>query len=166
MDSKKYRYKAKWSIIALIILFFGAASYFYFYLATTNSKGLIINGFIELSINHANIFYWVLFMFSSLFVLIGLLQFKKNLNGDIYLFLQKDKIILPPLTLLKKHFKEIYFKDILYLNERGINSNIYLDINTLNEKYTIQKSMLPSKDAYMEIKSILLDKINTESNDN
>ena len=57
----------------LAIVLFGACAVFFYYKATNNDRGLILNGLIEMGPEAADWFYAVLGLLSGAFVVAGLL---------------------------------------------------------------------------------------------
>lgn len=79
---------------------FGACAAFLFYRASTNDRGLIINGIIHFDAEGADIFYFVLGVLSALFVLMGgLAIFHCARIKDFRVLVGKKTIKLPPAVL-------------------------------------------------------------------
>ena len=146
MNTQKFRYKTKWWLFALIFGLFGYGSYLFYEKALNNTLGLIINGFLKLSKTQATTLYYLAFVFCIAFVLIGLIMLYLTINSKHYLQLFEDKIIVPPSTIINRQFTEIYFKNIITLEEFSGSSNSFLAIYHSKGKTNIVKAMLSKKD--------------------
>jgi hypothetical protein len=136
---------------------FGATSVLFFFKATHNDRGLIINNSIELSQNNATIFFWTLFFFSTLFVVAGGIGAYFKLKKKEYLILKSDSVSIPPVGL-RRVKTEIQFSDIHSINETKVNRNSILTLRYDRGKKGIASNLLQKSD-YEEIKNIIIHKV-------
>lgn len=94
-------------MLGLGFVLFGASAAFFYYRATTNDRGLIINGIIEMGPGAADIFYAVFFVLSAIMSLAGLyLSIRLLQIKDFRIVIGEENVLVPPPTLWKS-FNEI-----------------------------------------------------------
>src|ERR1044072_8583305 len=90
---REYEYQPKWTVILACATFFGLCAAVLGNKARTNNRGLIISGMIELSVDGATTFYWVLCFFGVCFVLIACLLAVHRLT-------HRQRIVFTPTSLI------------------------------------------------------------------
>lgn len=81
---------------SLIVLMFGGAAAFFAHQASTNDRGLIINGIIHLGPSGADVFYAVLAILSVGFVAIGLLALRAfHARKSLRVVIGKKHVTMP-----------------------------------------------------------------------
>jgi len=158
-EERKYKYSANGLMIFLGLLMFGGCSLLFYYKAINNDSALIINNIIQLDINKANIFYWLMFTLSILMTLMFLAGIYFKIKETNYLIIDNSKIIIPPIGFRRK-FTEIPFTKISELDETKVNGNHILTLYFEDEKRDIASSLLKNKKKYLEIKKLIVEKIN------
>jgi len=158
LEEKIYKYSGKWITFFLGALIFGSSLFFFYYKALYNKKGLIINNIIELNISEAKIFYWILFTLSFLMTLGVFYGIYSKIKRNNYLIIDNDKIIIPTVGFQKKAI--IVFRKISKVNETKINGNTIFTIYFENKKRSIVSSLFSKKKEYLEVKDLIMKKIN------
>lgn len=149
----KFEFKPKWTAMMPIILLFGPATALYTYWAIYNDVALSING-IELSVNGATIFYWVLAAFSGLFTLAGLVMLYNSLTKGIsYLTFYENDLTLPA-QLFRKEI-HIPYEDIISFEKVNIAGQKMIQIQLIDNKPAIAHSMLKSDEVYEQVWNLL-----------
>lgn len=95
METKTFDYRPRWTGISLAGLFFGVCSIFFFHRATTNDRGLVLNGIFHFETGGATVFYWGLFALSLGFVFAALLMILVRLTSRQVLELTTEHIVIP-----------------------------------------------------------------------
>jgi len=128
-------------------LFFGACAAVIGQEASTNTKGLILNGIIEFSPSSASVFYWVLALLSALFVLEGgwtlLTTF---IQGVPDVVLTDDAISFPVGFPIKRAFS-LPYSQVTELSQREFRRQRFLILHTATKQHHIFMNWLGSRDA-------------------
>jgi hypothetical protein len=131
----------------LCCLFFGACAAVIGQKASTNTKGLILNGIIEFSPSSASVFYWVLAVLSVLFVVAGgwtlLTTF---IHGVPDIVLTDDAISFPVGFPIKRAFT-LPYSQITGLSQSEVSGQRFLMLHTATKKHQIVLNWLGSRDA-------------------
>jgi hypothetical protein len=91
----EYEYRAKWWMLILSAVFFSFCTVASAHRASTNDRGLILGGRIELGPTGATVFYWVLFAFGLLAVLCSLVLGYQRLRYRRRIVLGPESIRVP-----------------------------------------------------------------------
>ena len=150
MRNLRYPYKPGPLRMLLVILFFGASGYFVIHEAQTNTRGLILNGIIELSPDNATLFYWGLTVFSGLFVLGGIWGLVASFASSKELILTETTLTAPG-SMWSRHPKIVRVSDIRHLETQQIQRQRLLYVYHPGGKLAISASLLPDSAAFDEL---------------
>ena len=152
-NMKSYRYKLKTIYILPVILII----IFFFYLAANNDKGLIIQGLIRLNQNQATTFYlgWGCIL---TIICVWIIVNSAIVSKSIRIYSKQIEIPNP----IAGKTNSILFDDIVYVTDQEIKHQRIATIHTkYKEEYSILMNCLDSMKDYMEILSILNDRISS-----
>lgn len=152
----KYKYQATWGRLIFGNLLVIVLVIFFTYLALTNEVGLILNG-IEFSARGATIFYSILAVFMFLVEIIFLMVSYRKFKGPNEIVITKESISVPP-PLFRTN-QPIFFNEITELKEQNVQGNLMFTIKSLKGNRFLMQNMLPSKEDYSTIKSILYQEV-------
>ncbi len=150
----EYTYKPPVIMMIFAAIFFGACTPVMYHLASTNNQGADIEYFIQLNVEQATLFYWVLFGFSIILTLLGVLGAIQSIFNPRKLVLGENEIVLP-CDFLLRNTARINYKDIQNLEESEISGQTFLYLHTRNKKYSIIASHLPNKETYISVRNKL-----------
>ena len=146
----EYDYRPKWTAIVLCALFFGALAIFFAAMAKDNDRGLVINGIIELSPSIATVFYLVFAGLSVAFVAgAGVLAIDRLTVHRRIAF--TDSGITIPRSRWSTEEIAVPFSEIVRLSTSEVQRQRFLKIVYKGGKFTLNASLLPSKDDFDEI---------------
>ena len=151
---KTYPYNPKATTIILTILFFGACAAVLGLKASSNDRGLILNGIITFSQSGASIFYWILSALSSGFVLIGILLTIQRVMGSVSLEITETTMRIPR-GFMMKTITEVDFRNVIKVSETEVQSQRFFYLHTPTQKYCLNCALMPSKAAYEEAKALI-----------
>jgi hypothetical protein len=133
--------------MGLAALFFGACAVVLGHKASTNTRGLILNGIIEFSPAGASAFFWVLTVFSLLFVLVaGWTIFTTFVHGIPDIVLSHDAISFPVGFAIKRALR-LPYAEITGFSRSEVSGQRFLTLYTSNKKYHIVLNWLGAKEA-------------------
>ena len=142
-----FRCRPSPKVMLLCCLFFGACAAVIGQKASTNTRGLILNGIIEFSPSSASVFYWVLAVLSVLFVVAGgwtiLTTF---IHGVPDVVLTDDAISFPVGFPVNRAFS-LPYSQITGLSQSEVSGQRFLMLHTATKKHHIVLNWLESKDA-------------------
>ena len=141
---REFPYRAKWTMLVLGICLFGATAAVFWIKAANNTRGVIVNGLIELGPLGATVFYWVLTAVGLLFTAIFLLLVGVRLASVCPLVVTDDGVYVPRRPLLRR-YDFAAFPRITALSEQTIQRQRYLYIYHDGGKCSVMASMLPAK---------------------
>ncbi len=159
MDNVKFEYKPNVVVISLSTLFFVACASGLGKIALTNDRGLLLNRIIELSTEGATILYWCLAVVSGVFVIIGAFALLSNLTTKKEIVLTKSEILSPKSGISKK-IVAIMYSQITDVNIQSVQKQRFLNIVYPKGKLSIPQSMLANEQAFEELTSLVVDKVN------
>ena len=145
----RYRYVARLGKMALVLLFFGAASIFYVWRAKTNDRGLIINGLFELGTSGATAFFAALAVASGGFVLIGLWALAAHFGEPSYLVLAEGALSIP--SRFGRKPRIVPYASIRDIQLTNVQGQSMLQIATDEGKATVAAIMLASDAQLREV---------------
>lgn len=146
-QSMTFRCRPSPKVMLLCGLFFGVCAAVLGHKASTNTRGLILNGIIEFSPADASTFYWVLTALSILFILAaGWTIFTTLVHGVPDVVLTDDAISFPAGFPTKRPFR-LSYSDITGLSQSEVNGQRFLMLHTATKKHHIVLNWLGSKDA-------------------
>jgi hypothetical protein len=111
-------------------------------------------GIFNLTPDGAMAFHWLLAIVSFGLILLSLLLIVQRLTVEQWLVLGPDSLLVPASRWSSK-VKEILYQDIRDLSHTSANSQQFLYVLHPHGKYTITASMLPSKEAFEEVRRLL-----------
>ncbi len=158
-EKRTYQYSGKWLTLLLGLIMFTGCTLLFHYKAINNTQGLIINHSIELDVNDATIFFWILFVLSLLMTLMTIFGMYFKLNSKKQLIIDEHTITIPPVGF-QKRTTIIPFAELSEINETKVSGNRILNLYSQNEKCSIMSSLCVKKKEYNEIKELITQKIN------
>ena len=152
-----YPYKAKPTVMLLAIAFFGFGAFILGDTALTNTRGLTINGVLNLGEAGASTVYWILTLASVLFVLAGLYVLLRSRNAkEITL---TDTFMTAPVSGVRDSLVTLDYQDILGLSQQEVQGQVFLHVHHGGGKLSIPRSMLPNKRAFEELSAHLAERV-------
>jgi hypothetical protein len=152
--TRTYPYNGSPTRLAGATLFFIACATFFGYRARVNDRGLILNGILTFSPSGATLFYWVLTAMSVGMVIAGFLALIGQSLGSATLEITESTIRIPR-GLLKTKVHEVQFAEVRDLSEVEIHGRGFFYLHTCQGKYYVNSTLLPSKEAYEEVKRLI-----------
>jgi hypothetical protein len=155
---REFPYRPRWTAIVLGGFFFSACALFLGHRATTNGRGLIIEGFIRLDPGQARVFYGVLaalsvgFVIASCFLAFHRLTFEQRLTFG-------PTVMTVPASRWSRATKRIAYRDIRQLSIATVSGQTFLHVHHVGGKFTIVASMLPSREAFDDLRALLAAKL-------
>jgi hypothetical protein len=144
---KTFRCRPSPKVMLLCGLFFGACAAVLGHKASTNTKGLVLDGIIGFGPAGASAFYWVLTALSILFVLAaGWTIFTTLVHGVPDVVLTGDAISFPAGFPIKRSVR-LSYSDITGLSRSEVNGQRFLTLHTATKKHHMVLNWLGSKDA-------------------
>lgn len=150
MEILNYPYRPKPWRMLLGAAFFGAIAVFMVHEATTNERGLIINGLIRLGPDGATTFYWCIAAISAVFVAIAVPAFVIGLRSSHRLILTSTDVSAPKFGFSRRP-TTVKLSDIKSLDLQVVQQHRFLNIHHANGKLTINASFLPNEAAFDEL---------------
>jgi hypothetical protein len=128
-------------------MFFGLCAAVLGHKASTNTRGLILNGIIEFSPSGASIFYWILTVSSLLFVLVaGWIIVTTLIHGVPDIVLTNESISFPVGFPIKRPFRLAY-SEITGLSHSEVSGQRFIMLHTTTKRHHVVLNWLGSKDA-------------------
>jgi hypothetical protein len=162
---KIYSYNPKATKIILCILFFGACAAVLAWKATTNDRGLVLNGIFTFSESGASIFYWVLSALSAGFVSICILLTIQRVMGPVSIEITETALRIPHGFFMNK-ITEVILSEVIDLSEVEVQGERFLQLHTPNKIYRVNRSLMPSREDYEEVKALITALLGTLSTKN
>ncbi|PWU19109.1 MAG: hypothetical protein C5B50_07385 [Verrucomicrobia bacterium] len=156
----KIPYRPKWTVIVWTGIFFAICAVALAYAATTNDRGLNLEGIVEFSAQGASVFYWILAGGSALFVVADVLLAAMRMTTERYLVVETDAIVLPP-TLLRSNPRHVPYCSISGVSEIKVKGQKFLRLRTSSHKYDIGASLMPTEEMYQQLKQFIAEKAGT-----
>lgn len=151
-------YKPNKILFLFVVAFFGACAGIMGNVAVTNDRGLILNGIFEFSPNSATIFYWIITGIALAFVTVGILALAKSVTTKREIVISETSLTSPKSGLSKINVT-VSFSDITNVTLQTIQKTRILNIEYPGGKLSIPNSMLPNKQAFEELVSLLQTRI-------
>lgn len=157
METIRYDYKPKLWVIGLSGLFFAGCGVVLAKSALENDRGMIINGLITLDTGDASILLWVLTLFSVGFVLVALVGVVRALGAPQEVVLDA-RAITAPKSGFSRMLVTVPLLDVDNLQIVEIKSQKMLTIHHRHGKLTINRAMLPDREAFETLFATLRDR--------
>jgi hypothetical protein len=155
---REYPYRPRWTVIVFSGGFFGFAALVLGYRASNNRRGVIINGIIELGPDGATSFYYVLCALSVGFVIISVfLAFHRLVFKQRLVFGTTTMTV--PASRWSSATRQIAYRDIRRLSGMVVSGQTFLYVDHAGGRHTIVASMLPSQEAFEEVRALLTAKM-------
>jgi len=155
---REFPYRPRWTAIVLGGSFFAVCALFLGHRASTNTRGLILEGFIRLDPEQARVFYGVLaalavgFVIASCFLAFHRLTFEQRLTFG-------PTAMTVPASRWSRATKQIAYRDIRQLSLATVSGQTFLYVHHVGGKFTIVASMLPSRETFDEVRALLAAKL-------
>ncbi len=141
--------------LVLGIAFFGGCAIFLAERAETNTRGLIIQGFIRLRPDEAIVAYWIMAGISIAFVALALMGIWTTLTNTSGLVLGERELVIPP-TIFRGGDLAIPYGDITAIRHRNVRNQQFLVITRRSGRPTnLAASMFPSQQAFAQARAEL-----------
>ena len=162
-QSMTFRCRPSPKVMLICGLFFGTCAAVIGQKASTNTKGLILNGIIEFSPSGASTFYWVLTALSILFVLAaGWMIVTTLVHGVPDVVLTIEAISFPVGFPIKRPFR-LPYAEITGLSQSEVSGQRILTLHTAAKKHHIALNWLGSKDAEVALTRELAQQLSRDS---
>jgi hypothetical protein len=155
---RDYPYRPRWTAIVFVGAFFALCALVLGARASDNRRGVIINGIIELGPEGATNFYYTLcagsvgFVIASIFMVYHRLAFQQRLVFG-------SAAMTVPVSRWSRATKQIAYRDIQGVSITAVSGQTFLYVHHVGGKYAIVASMLPSQEAFEEVRALLAGKI-------
>jgi hypothetical protein len=146
-DTLEYPYAAKRWTMLLAIAFFGVCGVFLVRAATTNDRGLIVDGLITLSPPNATIAYWCLAAASVAFVVIGAAGLMAS-RSWAHVVRLTDAELQAPKSMFARNPTVVRLDDVRGVTLQEIHRQRLLTVRHAGGSLTIAQSMLPGRAAF------------------
>lgn len=153
-DEMEFDYKPKLAVVFLSTFMFGAAAMFFVYLATSNQQGLIIEKFIELSVNGATAFYWVLAALSFVMVIMVFYSLINSFRHKRSVLVTRESISAPKSGISRKIIN-VRFRDIENMRVEKVHKTQILTIKHTQGKLSIPNSMIPGLNEFENLLTLI-----------
>jgi hypothetical protein len=147
----QFTYNPRWNKMLLGIVMFGICAVFMAYKASHNREGVIIDEIIHLGPSGAAVFYWVIAVFSTLFLVAGLLLLLRRVANPQILEFKEDALMLPQ-GLLQPLVTRIQYSDVTSVSESKVSGQTFLCLIARNRRFCIYAALLPDRESYGEIR--------------
>lgn len=154
METLRYDYRPKLWTSLLGGLFFAGCGVILGKVALDNDRGLILNGLIELDAGDATVFYWVLVVACTGFVLIALATSVRALGAPHQVVLDATSITVPR-GVLRQTLVTVPIDRITDLQVTQVQSQKLLTIRHDDGKLTIVRGLLPQRADFDELLAAL-----------
>lgn len=158
MHEVKFPYKPNIATFTMSLMFLCGLTIYVGYIASTNTQGLILNRIIELSANHATIFYWSISVASGLLTLLGAITFIAALKYKKEIIVSGNTIIAPKSGISKKIIT-FDLNEVTDVYIQTIHKQKILNIVHPANKLSIPQSILPGKKAFEELTELIMSKV-------
>jgi hypothetical protein len=145
--------------MAVAGLFFGACAIFMSWMASTNDRGLVLNGLLEFGPQGASVFFWMVAALSFLFVLAAAwIIFSSLVHGIPDVVLGAETISFPRGFPVKRVFA-LRYAEITGLSRSDVNGQRFLTLHTSGKKHHIALNWLGSKEAEARLENELAKRV-------
>lgn len=151
---REYTYRARWATVSWTGLFFGFCTAFMGWKARTNSRGLVINGVIELAPTGATAFYWVIAGLSAAFVLAAILVAVLRVVWPRRLVLAAHELLVPRFVWSKSDTR-IPYSAITGIEIQEVSGQKFAHVRHASGRATITASLLPRKEDFDDVVRLL-----------
>ena len=162
----EYDYKPQWLGITFGAVFFGFCAIFFAIKAQTINHGVLLDGLIELSIENATVFFWVLSLLSSMFVgasLYSMYFYARQVKNNRIEF-ASDAIIFPK-TPMNPSVRVVEYRTISNLAIVHVKRIRILRVTYIGGSASISSSLVKSDATFDEISSMLAAKVQASRSD-
>lgn len=150
MKTIDHPYRPKAWTMAWACLFFGAIAALMIVQATSNDRGLVVNGVVHLASRGATVFFWGMAAVCGLFVAVGIPAVWVSLFGAHRLVLTAEGLSAPRSGLSRKA-TVVPLGSITGLDVQVIQGQRMLNIRHAAGKLTVMQSWLPNEAAFDEL---------------
>ncbi|MDP1579650.1 MAG: hypothetical protein Q8M02_05195 [Candidatus Didemnitutus sp.] len=148
--NESFPYRAKTTPMLLAGLFFGVCAAWFLHLWSTNDRGLVLNGIIELGAVGAGRFYAGLAVTSTLFVIAAIAALLHGAAKKTVLVLAPDHLLIPR-GFWRPTVQRVAFTDITGAALQEVAGQKTLLLTTNNGRAAITRSMLSPESAFDRI---------------
>ena len=160
--SLEYPYRPNlWKALAGIA-FFGVCAASMGYAATTNDRGLILDGVFTFSPAGATVFYWCIAVAAVLFVLLAVYTLVASSANPGVVRLTATELSMPSRGFVGKP-TSVALSDLLQISVQTVSKQRLLIVAHRAGKLSVAQSMLPSAEAFEKLHAALTDSLNRQS---
>jgi hypothetical protein len=154
----EYPYKANAWMMLACIAFFGGIAVMMGHEASTNDRGLILNGILELSVEGASRFYWGVAVVSMLFVPVAVFGLVSRFVNPMSVLLTSTELSAPKNGFTRKR-TAIPLQDIVEIGVQTVQKQRFMNIYHRTGKLSVAQSMLPNAEAFETLYAALVAKV-------
>jgi hypothetical protein len=147
----------RWGIAVFVVVFFTMCGLVIRHMAATNDQGLVLEGLIRLSVEHATIFYWVLSWMSFAMVAFAVFSLAMGLANPQSVTLADDGVYVPNKPWSRQR-RLIRYSDISAIVSHKVRHIVFVKIVHAGGKKDLPDSMFESKRAFEEFRQGLLER--------
>lgn len=154
--------------LVLGLLLFGAGAFFFYHEASTNVRGLIINGLIHLDPDGADIFYAVMAVLSGVMSAgsaFGIWRWSQK--KPFHLVLSEKSILMPSGPALRPTDSRVFYRDIhaVELFPPAPAKPVRLVVHAKTGVFGVLASWMPSEHGLRELSELLVSRIRVREGD-
>lgn len=153
---RAYPYRPRLKPNLLATLMFAGVTAFFAHEASTNDRGLIINGIITLSTGQATVFHWCLFALGAAMTVAGVWNLYRRATSQQQLVLGPGFVSVPSSSRWGSGERRVSFGEIVSVQCSEVQRQRFARLTLRDgEKLTIAAGMLPGNAEYDEIVAAL-----------
>lgn len=157
-NERRFEYAPQPGLIFIIIALFGACTAAFGYMATTNDRGLTLNGILEFGPGGATTFFWVLTALSAAFVAIGVWGLSQRFTaGKTELRLGAEAFTVPKSGFLPERI--VRYTDVRSIKEQVVSGTITVTYETAEFKAHVTNRRFRSQDEFREARALIQQRI-------
>jgi hypothetical protein len=159
----EYPYRPRPGVMLKACCFFGLGALLLAHEASTNDRGLILNGIIHFDLEGATTFYWWMTALCAVMALIGFMGILIGLFSNQYLQIS-DTELSAPKSILSLANTTIPLSSVVRLKLRSVRNQHFLEVYHDSGKLTITAGNLPDAAAFNSICGRLADLLDPRAN--
>lgn len=157
-DVLEFPYRPKAGPMLAAIAFFGVCTAIGAYAASTNDRGLVINGLIELETGGATTFWWCLTALAAAFVAAGAYGLYRGHTSDLSVRLDSTQLSAPR-NGLARQATVVRLKDIQDVGVGAYGKQRWLTVAAPGANLHIAASMLPDEASFDRLHQALVSRL-------
>lgn len=158
MNEVRFEYKPKAWLFLLVIALCSGMTWFFINEALTNDRGLTINHLLTLSVFSAMVLFWVFSGFMALLTIFSAFVLIAGLKSSNEIVVNDSHITAPKRGVSTKRIS-VSFDEINDVQVQVIQKQRFLNIFYTGGKITIVSSMMPTKEDFDALTSLVVEKV-------